>query len=532
MEIPHILSGTERPRAATLLALFVGASMLLNPLAAVGVATADHGDRPQATTAEPGDRAIRQGATSTQNATPAGTATPTGTATPGATRTQTPTPTETPARTATPTPTSTPTQTQPATPTPTATAEPTQTVTRHPTRTVRDTEPRPDAPPGIAVTNISAPDRIRPGETYAVDTTVRNPTDENRSERIEYRFNGATVSDRTVALAAGESRHLRFVLTANGSVTGTDALDTGTYVHGVRNESGEGTPRYLRVTPDIDLTIGGFQGPATAPNDRQFVVLATVSNPTETTVTREVTYRFASSVVAEKTVTVGGGERKQVAFAVTADRIETKATAVQRGRTYDHSIATSGGASVGDAVQLRSGSSASADSLAPQEPTLPTDVREGEQYTVTVPVRNVDTAAFDGQFVYRLGGTTVETRSIEIPAGQRRTVEFEVAYADVERAVFPLSSQTVTQSIAVGNTSLASGDVTVHGGVTETATATPRATPAFVDGPDETTSSDEETCERGFFARCGETTLDQMTLTIIGTASSVLAILYELFTGA
>ncbi|WP_424004747.1 PH domain-containing protein [Haloarcula salina] len=286
------------------------------------------------------------------------------------------------------------------------------------------------------------------------------------------------------------------------------------------------------MTPDIDLSIGEFQAPATAPNDRQFVVLATVSNPTETTVTREVTYRFARTAVAEKTVTVGGGERTQVAFAVTADQIEATATAVQRGRTYDHSIVTSGGASVGDAVQLRSGSSASADSLAAQESTFPTDFREGERYTVTVPVRNVDTAAFDGQFVYRIGGTTVETRSIEIPAGQRRTVEFEVGYGDVERAAFPLTSQIVTQSIAVGNTSLASGDVTVHGSATETATETPHATPAFVDGSDETTTTVEEACERGFFARCGQTTFDQMTLTIIGTASSVLAILYELFTGA
>jgi len=521
MGITKILSDTERPHTAALLALVVGASMILNPLAAVGVATAEQGDRPQDTTTDSGDQGIRQGAqsiTATQNATP------TGSATPSATQT------ETPARTATPTPT----QTQPDTPT--ATPVSTETVTPRPTRTVRDTdgdaESRLDAPPGIEVTNISAPERIRPGETYTVDATVRNPTEENRSERIEYRFNGATVSERPVALAAGESRHLRFVLTADGSLTGTEPVDTGTYVHGVRNESGEGTPRYLRVTPDIDLMVEGFQGPATAPNDRQFVVLATVSNPTETTVTREVTYRFARSVVAEKTVTVGGGERKQVAFAVTADRIEATATSVQRGRTYDHSIATSGGASDGDAVQLRSGSSASPDSLAPQEPTFPTDVREGEQYTVSVPVRNVDTAAFDGQFVYRIGGTTVETQSIELPAGQRRIVEFEIAYADVERAAFPLPSQTVTQSIAVGNTSLASGDVTVHGSATETATATPRATPDFVDGPDETTTAAEEACERGFFARCGQTTIDQMTLTIIGTASSVLAILYELFTGA
>ncbi|MDQ2072973.1 hypothetical protein RBH20_10560 [Haloarcula sp. H-GB4] len=390
-----------------------------------------------------------------------------------------------------------------------------------------------DAPSGIAIANLSAPDRVRPGETYTVTAMVRNPTEEVRSERIEYRFNEATVNNRTVVLDAGESQELRFKQTADGRMTGTESIDTGTYVHGVRNESGEGVPRYVRITPDIDLTINGFQDPVTAPNDRQFIVLATVSNPGETTVTREVTYRFAGKPIAEKTVTVGGGERQQVAFAVTADRIEAATTGVQRGRTYDHSISTAGGASIGDAVQLQSGSGASADSLAAQEPTFPTDVREGERHIVAVTVRNVDTAAFDGQFVYRINGTTVATRSIEIPAGERQTVEFAVAYSKVKRAVFPLTSHPVTQSITVGNTSLASHDVTVHGSTTETAaTPIPRETPTFASQPDNDTGTDGETCERGFFNECGGTTLDQMTLTLVGTVSSVFAMLYEMARGA
>jgi len=529
-----MLPDTKFPPAVVTLALLAGALIILSPLATASVAAADDSDDLRSTVGPPVS-AEQVSLSPIQSAATAQNTTPTRTETSNATPTHTATPTPIPTQTTTPT--STPTQSATLTPTRSETPIPSQTTTPSSTRAVQETDSSTrtpiDAPPGIAITNLSAPDRIRPGETYTVTAMVRNPANEVRSEEVEYRFDGSTVSNRTVALDAGESRELRFTQTADGRMTGTGMIETGTYVHGVRNQSGEGVPRYVRLTPDIDLAIEEFQSPVTAPNDRQFVVLATITNPAEKTVTREVTYRFAGTPVAEKTVTVGGGERQQVAFAVTADKIEAATAAVQRGQTYDHSISTAGGASVGDAVQLQSGSGASADSLAAQESTFPTDVREGERHTVAVTVRNVDTAAFDGQFVYRIGETTVATRSIEIPAGQRQTVEFDVSYANIERASFPLPSRTVTQSITVGNTSLASGDVTVHGNVTETAaTPTPRETPTFASGPDNDTGTSGQTCERGFFDKCGGTPLDQMTLTLIGTVSSILAILYEMVRGA
>ncbi|MDW7536300.1 hypothetical protein [Haloferax volcanii] len=152
--------------------------------------------------------------------------------------------------------------------------------------------------------------------------TVRNPANETRSERIEYVFSGSTITNRTVRLAGGASREVQFELTASGQLTGTETVSTGTYVHGVRNASGAGIPRYLRVTPDVDLAIEAFQAPATAPSDREFVVLATVSNPAETTITRDVAYRFAGTTISEKTITVGSGEQRRVAFAVTTERVE------------------------------------------------------------------------------------------------------------------------------------------------------------------------------------------------------------------
>ncbi|WP_255516687.1 PH domain-containing protein [Haloferax sp. KTX1] len=318
-------------------------------------------------------------------------------------------------------------------------------------------------------------------------------------------------------------------------MTDTESLSTGTYVHGARNASGEGIPRYLRVTPDVDFVIDAFQAPATAPSDREFVVLATVSNPTETTITRDVAYHFAGTTISEKTITIGSGEQRQVAFAVTTEQIEAADSLIQRGRTYDHSIETAGGATVSDAIRLRSEPSASAAALTTRDVQLPNDLRENTQYTVVVTVRNVGTTAFDGQFVYRLNETAVATHSRTIPSGQQRTISFELAYADIERAAHLLSTRTSTQSLTVGNASLASEDVTVHGRIANTdrntESPTPRKAAKFTNDSAEDTAASRGTCERGFFSRCGELAIDQMTLTLIGTLSSVVAILYEMLSG-
>ena len=526
-----MLPDRESPPAVVTIALLVALFLGTSPLAVASVVETvdDEGQRAVSTTPSPADYGgppFPQMTATVQNET--ATPTPSETLTPTATPTSTPTATST--RTPTPTGSSTLTSTSTATPTPRQT--PTSTSTPTPTAQEPTSQPatRVDAPPGIVVTNLTVPERVRAGETYTVLTTVSNPARETRLERIEYVFADSTVASRVVTLAGGESRTLRFEQRATDQLIDSQSLTTGSYVHGVRNASGEGAPRYLRVSPAVDFSIDGFQAPATAPIDRQFVVLANVSNPAEMTVTRDVRYRFAGTIVAEKTVTVGGGEQKQVAFAVTADQLEAADAAVSPDRTYNHRIVTAGGVSADDAIRLRSGSGVSADSLAPQESTFPTDLRAGEEYTVSLTVRNVETAAFSGQFVYRVDGSVVETKSIELSSGQQRTITFDVASDDVEQMTSPLSSRTVTQSVTIGNTSLASRELRVSEANTDTRTSTPRQSPTF-DDAGEATSRDSAACQRGFFSRCGTTSFDQTTLTIIGTVSSVVGILYEMLSG-
>ncbi|WP_284010075.1 hypothetical protein [Haloarcula pelagica] len=509
--------------------LLVGALVLVASAPAITAADGPDTDhRPR--TVETTHHTQSQNTTATPTSSPSETATPTSTATPTATPTPTGTPTATP--TTTPTATATPTATPTDTVTPTATPTTTNPQGGADGRQTASTSTTADASSGLVITDLAAPERVRPGETITVSATVANPASERRSERVEYVFAGSTVAARSVTLDGGQSQVVTFEPAAEASLTDAQSLDTGTYVHGVRNASGEGVPRYLRVTPDVDLGLDGFQSPVTAPTEQQFVVLGTVSNPSATTVTREVAYQFAGTTVERKTVTVGGGERKQVAFAVTAAAIDAAGVSTRTGTTYDHGLVTSGGASAGDAIRLGGGSSASADALATQDRSLPTRIEEGDAGNATITVRNVGTVPFDGQFVYRIGETVVATQRIELPTGQQRTVAFDAGYGAIQRATFPLSSPTQRQRITVGNESVASGQVTIERVRTPTPTPTPRGSPTFADDTDEAGgSAGTDGCSRGFFTRCGETSFDQMTLTLIGTVSSILGILYEMFTG-
>ncbi|MFC6987901.1 PH domain-containing protein [Haloplanus sp. GCM10025708] len=389
-----------------------------------------------------------------------------------------------------------------------------------------------DAP--IVVSDVTAPERVRRGENVSVTATVTNRGNVTGTESIEYVFDGTAVAVRNVTVDAGETRTTAFDVRFASLRSTNESVAVGTYVHGVRNESGTGVARYLRVTPDVDLAVSGFGAPAEITRNRSFVVLATLSNPANTTITRRVTYRFDGANVTTKTVTVADDEEERVAFAVTVSALEAAGATLREGTTYDHAVVADGGRD-GDAVRFVGEPTGDASALVTEAFNGPDDVRRGETYVANVTVRNVDTVAFDGRLTYRLDGAVVATERASVPPGERETVVFRISYEQVERAAFPLSAHRTDQSVWVANESIVSRPVTVEDGV-ETPTATPTPTPAFTPTATPTptltpTATPAPTCQRGFFTRCGDTPLDQTTLTIIGTITSILAILVELFRG-
>ncbi|WP_135854787.1 hypothetical protein [Halorussus salinus] len=396
----------------------------------------------------------------------------------------------------------------------------------------------------LVVAGLDAPERVRRGATFAVTATVTNRGEGAGTDPVGYAFGGETVSSRDVSLAAGASQNVTFELSTDDLGTGNESAAVGTYVHGVRNESGAGVARRIRVSPDVDLRVEEFDAPVEISRGGSFVVLATVSNPADISVTRRVAYRFEGETVADKTLTVAGGEREQVAFAVDTAAIAAAGVELGNGTTYDHAVVADGGERDGDAARIVAGPSGDASALAVEEFRAADDLREEGRVYANITVRNVDTVPFEGQLAYRLDGSVVTTDRVEVPVGERRTVRFVADYAAVERAAVPVSSRNTDHGVWVGNDSLARRPLTVEAPVSTPAT-TAAATPAFTATTTATTeavttsertgtvsTTTPTTCERGFFARCGGTVFGQTTLTLIGILTSAFGIVYEMLQGS
>ncbi|MFC6940540.1 PH domain-containing protein [Salinirubellus sp. GCM10025818] len=444
------------------------------------------------------------------------------------------TPTEATNGTATPTPTATPEAGSNGTATTTAALTPSPTDSAGSKGSAgNDT---------LVVTGIETPESLRTGDRLVVNATVTNPASANATGTIRYSFDGATVASETVALGPSESTVVGFDLPFSAVEAAVGSVEPGTYVHGVRNASGEGSARWLRVTPDVDLAVQGFDAPVEVTHGEPYIVLATVTNPGNTSVTRRVAYEFAGRAIADRAVTVAGNGDRRVPFEIGLPAVEAVVGPVDAERTYDHGVAT-GDDREGGAVRVVRGSSANASALAVESFEAVDAVRSGESYVVNLTVRNVDTAGFEGQVSYRVDGAVVATEWARVPIGERRTVSFRVGYDDVVDATHPLSAQETEQGVFAGNGALVTRPVSVHAPV---GTATPRPTPTFgatriprdaaTPAPATTATptpapDGEVECERGFLTACGGTTMDETSLTLFGVLLSGFGIVYEMSRG-
>lgn len=435
---------------------------------------------------------------------------------------------------------------------PTPTTATTTTPTRNGTATPRTGTTTPSPTPRtpttgngtFVVTDLETPDSLRVGDGLDVTARVTNRASGNGTETLRYSFGGSTVASRTVTLGPGESTTVAFEVPFSDIESTLGSVEPGTYVHGVRNESGDGSARRLRVTPDVDLTLEAFDAPVEVSHGEPYIVLATVGNPGNTSITRRVSYEFAGQSVAHRAVTVAGRDDRQVAFEARLSNVEGVVGPVDNETTYGHGVVT-GDRREGGAVRVVRGPSANASALALESFEVTDDVRPGESYRVDLSVRNVDTADFEGQLTYRVDGAIVGTEWTEVPIGERRTVGFRVRYEEVADATALPASQDTVHGVFVGDDAVVTRPVTVHVPLeTETATpppptfaasGTPRASPAPRPTPEPTveptTPTGDTRCERGFFTVCGGTTMDETSLTMFGVLLSGFGIVYEMYRG-
>ncbi|ELZ16191.1 hypothetical protein C477_16895, partial [Haloterrigena salina JCM 13891] len=106
-------------------------------------------------------------------------------------------------------------------------------VVEEPNETEEPVEEQPEAADSFTVENLQAPDTAEAGEPLTVTATVTNPTDEERTEAVQFRLDGDLIEAQETTLAAGETTDVEFEVD-------TSDLEPGQYVHMVLTEfSGE-----------------------------------------------------------------------------------------------------------------------------------------------------------------------------------------------------------------------------------------------------------------------------------------------------
>jgi len=100
------------------------------------------------------------------------------------------------------------------------------------------------------ISDLEAPDSATIGENITVTANVSNPTDEERTETIEFRLEGDLVADQNVTLESGDSEIVEFEVD-------TSDLEPGEYIHMVLgDEAGEVATIELTEADDVGVEEG------------------------------------------------------------------------------------------------------------------------------------------------------------------------------------------------------------------------------------------------------------------------------------
>lgn len=167
-------------------------------------------------------------------------------------------------------------------------------------------------PSGITVVDLAGPESATPGEEVTITATLNNPTDQLRTERLEFRFRGDVFDRTTVALEPGEATTVTVTLD-------TTDIKPGEYVYAVFTESG-GAVDELTLSESFELD--SLDAPTNVTVGDNVTVTATVSNPNGFTTTQPVEFRIGGAPLASEDVTLDAGGSTTVSFEFSTEGLD------------------------------------------------------------------------------------------------------------------------------------------------------------------------------------------------------------------
>lgn len=256
------------------------------------------------------------------------------------------------------------------------------------------------------------------GSGVSVTTTITNNGNERGIREIQYRIKGKEVASDVVSLDPGEST----TITLSGSVPNRAV---GTHSQGVYlGSSNSGLVSTFRITSTgASFEVKGMTAPSSATGGETVTARATVTNTGGTSGTQRVEYRIDGETVATDEVTLSPGER-------TRTRLQGSAPDRSRG-TYEQGIFL-GSSDVGVSSRIV---------LEPEDAarftvydlTAPSQVEVGSGRTVSVAATVENAGEIEGstRVEYRVNGSTLESREINLGEGGTERVRLSATLPEL-----------------------------------------------------------------------------------------------------
>lgn len=290
------------------------------------------------------------------------------------------------------------------------------------------------------ISELSAPTNAERGERIRVTARLTNDGADRAEVPVEYRIGSTVVSTQRINLRPGHSTTVIF------DVTVPD-LDRGAYTHGVYvGNTPRGQASVLQITRQARVAVSNFIGPPTVRVGDRVTVSATVINRETTRVTERVEYRIGEHVVGETRASLGAGEQRTISITGTVPDL---APGTYRQGVFADSEGPTTGINVtaGEAPRSR---------LTVSDLRGPARASPGDEISVQVTLTNVGRNPTEQEIQYRLGREVLDSETVELIAGQRQTLTFEVTVPELDdgtyrHGVFLGESETgQTSSIVIG----------------------------------------------------------------------------------
>lgn len=273
--------------------------------------------------------------------------------------------------------------------------------------------------PAFFDVNITTDDAVVVGDDLVVDAKIDNTGDLETTQTVAFSVNGSTITDRTVTLSGGETATEKFTYTTDG-----DDQPELTAAVASENESDSSVVRVDQPSSFV-VTITEYDDPVVAGENVD--VTATINNTGDVADTQTLNFSMNGSTIAQRTVSLAGGEGTTATFTSPTDADNVPEISVDVASEDDSDSRT---------VTVLEPASFGVQIVDTNSP-----VDEGETLEVTVEVANTGEAT-DTQTILIQSDIGSDQTAVSLDGGETTTVVLTIQTEDGDVGVYTVTASS------------------------------------------------------------------------------------------